>query len=345
MAWARALPESPEAAEALASVLEATSDLADTRPEEHSGLAMILRARKFAQGSSQRLRLAVSEVRLLAKLEDFAGARRLADSLLGASLAPEPWAAARLAGLAALTGRVHRTAQLLAQAADDLTVQSGDRQVLVRPIPLARAAFALRGYAALGDPTDSVRALARRVDQLVDASIEPNRQETMRHDLMDLPREWAYPVLGATAPQPGRRGLLLSTMQWALTQGDTNTIRASRSTLRAIRADLRPGDVAITGTYLESRVLLAIGDSVGATRLLDGSLDALSTLGSGLLANVDQAASLVRAMVLRAELAERAGDKATARRWGAAVAELWSGADDAAQQQIVGRMLRLAGNQ
>ena len=75
----------------------------------------------------------------------------------------------------------------LAQAADDLTVQSGDRQVLVRPIPLARAAFALRGYAALGDPTDSVTALARRVDQLVDASIEPNRvvspAELIRKDL------------------------------------------------------------------------------------------------------------------------------------------------------------------
>jgi hypothetical protein len=114
-------------------------------------------------------------------------------------------------------------------------------------------------------------------------------------------------------------------------------------TLRTIRAGLRPGDVAITATLLESRVWLALGDSVAAARLLSRSLDALSTLGSGLVDNVDQAASLVRAMVLRAELAAAAGDGATARRWGGAAADLWGGADDASLQQVVRRMRKLAG--
>ena len=44
------------------------------------------------------------------------------------------------------------------------------------------------------------------------------------------------------------------------------------------------------------------------------------------LADPVAAASLVRAMALRAELAERAGDHRTAALWAAAVVELWTDA-------------------
>jgi tetratricopeptide (TPR) repeat protein len=341
--WVAAFPEDPSACEAHAMVLESMGDLAGPgRPEENSALAMVRRARRTAVDPIQGLRLAVAEVRLLTKAEDFAAARRLADSLLDANREPSPKTAVALAGLAALMGQVHETARLLSGAGPDTLLESGGRELRVRPQSLARAVFALHGYAALGAPRDSITVLASRVEQLVDASFEPQRRAALVRFLLDKPRWWTFPLLGASLPESGHPLELQQRMLWALTNGDTNAVRADLDTLHALRADMRPGDVAITGTFLESRVRLALGDSAGAAQVLDRSLDALSTLGSGLLNNVDQAASLVRAMVLRADLADRAGDAATARRWGAAVVALWGGADDATLQDTVGRMRELA---
>jgi tetratricopeptide (TPR) repeat protein len=339
--WVAAFPEDPTACEAHALVLESMGDLTGTA-DEHSALAMIRRARSAARDTMQQLRLAVVEVRLLTKLEDFAGARRLGDSLLSTAAAEDPGGAAELSGVAALLGQVHRVARLQALAAPDLTVESGDRQVQVRPLSLARAVFSLYGYAAFGEPADSVTALADRVERLVDAGLAAEHRDALRAVLMDKPRLWAYPLLGAVPPESGHPGELERRMLWALSRKDTATVRAVLDTLHAARVDMRPGDVAITGTYLEGRIRLALGDSTGAVQVLGRSLNALSTLGSGLLSNVDQAASLVGAMALRADLADRAGDAATARRWGAAVVALWAGADDATLRGTVGRMRELA---
>jgi len=50
------------------------------------------------------------------------------------------------------------------------------------------------------------------------------------------------------------------------------------------------------------------------------------------------AAGLVRAMALRAELADRAGDVARARRWARAVHELWQDAETDELRGTVERM-------
>ncbi|MGH7530657.1 MAG: hypothetical protein ACREMN_09775, partial [Gemmatimonadales bacterium] len=340
--WVRAFPESPQAHEALALVLEGSGDLVDRQPSELSALATVRRARGTAVAAGQRLRLAIAEIRLLTKLEDFGAARRLADSTLDATSDSVPGAAAQLAGLAALLGRAHRTAQLLGGAAPDLTIEGQDGHIAVRPVALARAAFALRGYAAVGAPAESIRVLARRVNALIDAAVEPQGREAMRHALLDHPTQWALPLLRGRPPRRGTPGERYRRLVWALDHGDTVSIRATLDSLERARADLRPGDVAISGTLLEARVLLAIGDTGRATELIRRPLDALTTLGTGLLENVDQAAALVRAMVLRADLAGSRGDAATARRWAAAVIALWQDADDDAIQAVVERMRSIA---
>ena len=57
------------------------------------------------------------------------------------------------------------------------------------------------------------------------------------------------------------------------------------------------------------------------------NLDVLPTLSSDLLLEVPQAAALVHAMTLRAELAAMAGDSVQARRWAGVVVTLWSGGE------------------
>ena len=66
-----------------------------------------------------------------------------------------------------------------------------------------------------------------------------------------------------------------------------------------------------------------LGDSTAAAAFLDLSLSALPTQRTALLTETPQAAGLIRAMALRAELADAAGDAATARRWGRSCGTLW----------------------
>ena len=71
----------------------------------------------------------------------------------------------------------------------------------------------------------------------------------------------------------------------------------------------------------------SIGDTQRAIDWLDPTLKVLRLSASQNLANVVQTGSLVRIMALRARLAERQGDTATARTWAKAVVILWSGGD------------------
>jgi hypothetical protein len=79
--------------------------------------------------------------------------------------------------------------------------------------------------------------------------------------------------------------------------------------------------------FTEAAALNLVGDFVGAAQWLDPTLTSLRLSSSNDLAQIARAGPLVRAIVLRADVANRAGDKDTARRWARAAAILWSDAD------------------
>ena len=127
-------------------------------------------------------------------------------------------------------------------------------------------------------------------------------------------------------------------MQWSASTGDTAGVVESMRWLDDVRSDERPGDVAIDGVYQEAWVALQVGDTAWATDHLDLALAALETSGLDLLRQPEQAAGLVRAMELRAELAAAAGDGRGARRWAESVVALWREASDAELRADVDRM-------
>ena len=133
----------------------------------------------------------------------------------------------------------------------------------------------------------------------------------------------AWPALDTMAIE----GDYLLDLQRALTRGDRAQASRQLGAINAIRATQRPGDVAIDATLAEIRALLVHGDTTMARERLGRILDVLPTLSSDLLLEVPQAAALVRAMALRAELAAMAGDSVQARRWAAVVVTLWSGGE------------------
>ncbi len=343
--WLGAFPASPDAYEALSYILETTGEI-DVGPPQGSALEAIRRARALTKDSAQALRTAVAETRLLFKLERFAEAAKLADSVLGTASADlgggGPVAARQLAGLALLTGRVYRAAQLLQRSAplDTPITWDGD-PVPDAPMAVKQAELSLLAYAALGGPADSLRAGKKRVDERVSGWAGAASRERLRLAVLHVPMGLAFETIGISdVHRRDAGGDYVLKMQYNLAHGDTIAVRRELQRQAALRTRARSGDVAINGTYAEARAWLQLHDTAAAIATLDHSLHALPTLGSYLLEQPEQVGCAIRAMALRADLAARAGDRATASLWGRAVATLWSNAD-APLRATVARMHEL----
>jgi eukaryotic-like serine/threonine-protein kinase len=333
--WVKAFPNQPEPHETFALVLETLGELTVGRSKDYSAVSEIRRARALAHDRLTSLRLANSETRFLLKAEQMAAARTLADSLLKANPNPTLDEARQLRGLAALTGHVHLAAQLQRRAAPDFTFMTPDWEDVNVPLPLTDAALGLLAYSSFGTPIDSLVTLEQRVERLIPSYVEPAKRMATRQALLDYSTLLAFPERGI---RPMHRGKLparyLLVMQWQLGRKDTTALRESFKKLEEVQRDLRPGDVAFDGTYHEAWLLLAIGDTAQATRLLDLSLDALPTARTEILDQLFQTATLVRGMALRADLATAHHDSTTARRWARDVVLLWSGADQELQPTV-----------
>jgi hypothetical protein len=339
-AWLKVFPRSPDVLELHARVLETDGAVGDTASIEHSALAAVIRARDLTRDTVQALRLAVTEARLRLKLSQFAVAADLADSLLRAIPRPTPEQAENIAGLAALTGRPILAADLLEATASRGPFDDAGEPVRIAP-PLTQAALRLRAFASVGAPVDSLRAGIARTWKLIDSYAESSRVVELRELLLERSLALAFPVLGKAAipARPAQHYMLR--MEAALARGDSATYRKLLAETRAARQPFRPGDYSIEGTYAEAATQLMARDTADAEHLLDLSLNALPTLGTGLVTEVPQAAAITRAMALRAELAARRRDQPTAARWAAGAAMLWASAEPALQSNLE-RMRRIA---
>lgn len=336
--FADALPDEAAAHRTLAHALEAVGKLVPAAGEPRAAALELAEAQRLERQPGQRLLDAVDRVRVLLKAGDFAGTRRLADSVL--RIAPKPTAG--VAGVAVLLGRPMLARRLLATADTAWLAGSADNQPVSLALDVAQAGLALLTYAAVGAPLDSVVAYERRIENRI-AGLPPSRQPPTRSALLDVPAELVFDTLGLrpahrTGP-PGPHSAML--LQWWLSHGDTALVRATLDSLaRAGGGSLATSDGTPEGVYIDARLLLAVGDTGTAVRTLDAPLDTLGALHTRTLQFLPLAGSLVRMMVLRADLAVAQRDLRTARSWGSAVVTLWSGADPALQP-IVTRMRRI----
>jgi hypothetical protein len=312
----------------LALVLESLGELGDTSNPERSALGSVRLAEKFATDPSQLRRLGAAEVRVLLKLENFVAARSRAEAVLQGWKEVGAAEAEELAGLAALTGHIFATADLLVRTARIDTPATWFGEPVVPPRPAAEPALALLAYAAFGVPRESLLVVRRRTEQEIRNWVEQRRRPAVKQALLQLPSVLTFPELGVSdlhGPETG--GAYLLAMQWALARGDTAAVRARFNWLAELRRDSRPGDLAPVAVYHEALLLLALGDTAAVVKRLDDYLGSLSTIGSGLASEASGTAQFVRILVLRAEIAEAQHDRRVARRWGQAVADLWDGAD------------------
>jgi tetratricopeptide (TPR) repeat protein len=320
--WVRAFPNSGSAHYALGVALETSGDLQGASREMRT-------ARGFAEDRLSRVWVASDEVRLLVKAEELDRARQLAEStftLVGSTVTvDEAW---YLSGLAALVGRVTLARAMLEMRGDDSarTFFVRGRPVVV-PREVARAGLALLTYASFPATRDSVVALARRTERLIETAVSPRLRSEARDAVLSLPTTFGLWHLGPQAALRIDSPTMLHRMQRAFARGNVTAVRAIADSARARRAAQAGSSPPIDYLYHEALVLLAIGDTVAATRRLDDGLETLASASQILLADVHRAAAIPMAMHLRARLAAGAGDPALAQRWARGALALWQGAD------------------
>jgi hypothetical protein len=115
--------------------------------------------------------------------------------------------------------------------------------------------------------------------------------------------------------------------QAAFARGDSIDVRRIFRMKVARRRQFAPEDITLDALYPEAALLAEMGDTAVAIAWLDPTLAALRAADPQLFDDPTRAASLVQAMLLRAELARSVQDSLGATRWARAVGVLWGDAD------------------
>jgi TolB-like protein len=331
--WAAAFPRSAVALEALAVSL--------TMLGNPAALDTLRSARRLATRDEERLRLASAEVWARVRFSipsnptGLSAARRLADSLLNGEPPPDGPDSLLYSSLAALTGRANLAASLSRHSAFA-------EQWTVTPA-LSDAAPALLIFAAMGGPAESLKVLEPRVSKTIENGVPATDRGWVRSAWLARAATLAFPdfLLTAIHDLAGSGDYLLDGLA-SLQSGDTASVRRMLEDLRKTRQSIPPAERAFDALYPEGCLLAELGDLSGGVAWVDPTLDALPGIAPGMLEDPVPAGALVRTMALRAELADRLGDKAAAAQWARLVVILWSDADGFLQPRVQ-RLRRLAG--
>ena len=335
--WARQSPGNAGAFQALAEVLEARAEITRSRSGGLSALDAVQKARQVAVTPREKQLAATKEAWLRFKQGNFVQARLIADSVLAIAYHPLPEDAGEVIGLAALTGKLGRTAELARQTNDYAASAAS------LPIQVMDAAAPFFAFAALGVCSDTTRALERRLDDQMAHYVAEARLPDVRVAVKARPLSMLAPcTAGKSSLGVDAAGNWLLKLQQAFAIHDTRNVRILLQNVASNAKTQRPGDVSLDVTYQLAWLRSAIGDTAAAIRQLDRALGALPSLSASSLREAGSAAAAGRAMALRVELATAQRDVDDQKKWARALADLWA-TSDAPLQPVVTKMRALAG--
>jgi hypothetical protein len=316
--WSAAYPQSPGAKYAVAISLDLLGDPAS--------IDTIRLARRLEKDPSRQLRLASAEVILLTKfgapddLSRLRAARLLSDSLLSRSPPYSVGDAGALAPVAALSGHCAQTDAL----SHDLVPAVGWGRISAR---LMGDANALVSRIAMGCRLRDVtmRSVSVEIERTF-ANAKADQHRRVEQMLLYRPVILDYGADSSVTEQisASTEDKLLIAARAALHR---DKVRAGAA-LTAVERRVDPGVPTPDISLARSRLWVSIGEKSRAIRTLDTALEGIRKYDAETLAQPENGAALVSAMILRAQLASESSDYATARRWAGAVGVLWSTADE-----------------
>jgi hypothetical protein len=104
----------------------------------------------------------------------------------------------------------------------------------------------------------------------------------------------------------------------------------------SLYAERAPGEVTMDAVLQYAWLRAQIGDASVAARFLDDALRGLSRAPASMLRSAHIPAALVRAMILRSQLAKSANDPTVAALWASAARQLWSKGDPVVAELLGG---------
>jgi tetratricopeptide (TPR) repeat protein len=319
--WTRTDPTSSAGYRALAKVLETRGEISNARTSPMSARQAIRRARDLARTRRDSLTAGADEAWLLFKESNFPAARALSDSLLGSVHSSTADEAETVIGLAALTGKISKVAEYSTRL-DYASALSN------LPIPVTDAAAAFFAFSALGVCGDETLRLERELDAEISHYVAEDKQAQIAGRVKARPLSMLGPCSrGASSLRIPLTNNSIMRMEQALARSDNATLTSLLAPIVETGKTQRPGDVALDFTYLVAWLRAERGDTLGATLQLDRLLGSLPSIDPNSLREPASAASVVRAMALRAEIAAAKKDFIISRKWANAVLQLWGGAD------------------
>jgi hypothetical protein len=323
--------EAPRSVEARLALIEAMSLSID-----RAAIDSARGARALVQDDTDLVRVMDAQLRTLVqfgtpdRLDLLHEARALADTVLGTASLRDAATPEVVTALASLTGR----GTLAAAAAR----RSAARPEWDLPKPLVEAAPGLLIYAAMGGPADSVRRLWKLTHDAI-GQLRPDWQLERAMEDLARPATMAFPAetLPSLFELRGMGDWLLN-LQAAAADGDRTAIRHwADSTSPQVGSGLWTFDTV----WPIVRLLLLAGDTAGAVARLDHSLSGIRFRTFSSFGDPVEAATMVRTMMVQAEVSHRLQQPAEARRWARAVLALWDGADRSFEPELE-RMRALA---
>ncbi len=319
--WSTGYPRDPMAARAVAVALDLLGDAA--APDAfQTALAL-------AESTDDSLSIAAEAVlvRIKHALPDDTFALRRAVVTADSLLRAHPPAAGRevgmLGALAALLGRASLSA--------DYARRGGVGSIMHA---LTGSGPSLLAYASLGGPRDSLAKYEALVEAAVSA-LPPRDGGRARGQWLWRSAALSYPdyAMRALASRDDVQASVLEPIVAAVA-GDNTRVIQLLARLQTTRATLRPADIMIEGLYQEAVCLVTADEPRSAIARIDPTLNALRYTTTRELGQIPRTGALVRAMALRATLAQTVGEPAASRRWARAVIILWSGADEFLQHTV-----------
>jgi len=198
---------------------------------------------------------------------------------------------------------------------------------------------ALLIYSALGGPPESVAVLEPAVRRAIE-SLPAAERAAARNNWLILPASLAYRDFPFASLQELAADDPIVEIERAAALGDSGAVRQGLARQRRLASSVAPSAFTFDGLFPLASLDLWLGAPRDAALWLDAPLAAISTKAPEVLASPAGIACLIRAMALRAEVADRLHDREGARRWARAVVTLWSGADPFLQH-VVGRQREL----
>ena len=274
-------------------------------------------ARRLATSDMEREALAAYEVILRLKhnvpyeVEKLKSTMLLADSIMRIYPPSRTNQPQLMAALAAMRGRPDAVIEYRARSKETLRAPSQVISVIKR----------LETYASFGDPADSIRFLARVLNAEM-LKIPDPAERTLVASHLRRASALAFPTVrqDLTSTTPNR--VYFVDAQRAFLRSDTQAVIGILNRVQDSRRKANQ-KVGIDGALIEASLLSDVGRLNAAADLLDSALWALSSNSPTSLNDAVFIASVIRAMKLRADIANRLGDRASARLWSAAVEVLW----------------------